>query len=459
MNFKKLTLIGFIFIAPMTFARSFSGTNEGVYPVSLDLWTNKGDGSIYHSGEDIQIYFRTNENCFVTVYNIDTDGRTHILFPLYPDEGFVYGNRTYRLPDYYDNYDLRVSSHRGVEYLHAIATKEPNAFTYRPLQNRYFLRTEFVSSDPFLAINEINSTLLSPSYIHATATTSFFIESFVWYPRYICSSCHSHSNVNFDPYESTCPHYQVITVHNYDYWWDFDYYPRRINSTYAGPFWRCIVRTHQPAFYQPHHTWFQIAFGCNNFFTSISFTRPYTPRYRPDVRYRTFAQYENEYRPSETRYRARTSGSTRRLNNSNQSDNITSRERTINENKQSRVNDNQMSDRSNRDRSISTRSEERINLNNTRDRIPESNDKISPDRSRRIEQWNGSEDRRNQSDRTVQSDIPRIEVDKNRARTQSRERQDQPNVNPERDRNSKSAGRTRNSEQQISTRDNSSRRR
>jgi hypothetical protein len=231
----------------------------------VDVWTDRGDGAVYNAGENLYVYFYASDDCYLTVYDIDTEGRVRILFPQYPDEGFVYGGTTYRIPDYYDHSALRAAGPRGVEYIHAVATREPRLFRRAVRDHRYDTGFDPVTDDPFVAINAINAQLISPYYIHATATTSFFIEGRVWYPRYMCSGCHHPARVrSFDPYRSACRKYTVIVAHDYDYWWAYDYHPSITRFVFSGPFWRFDFRS-GPAWRHPHSTHLDCAYGYSNY--------------------------------------------------------------------------------------------------------------------------------------------------------------------------------------------------
>ena len=89
-------------------------------PVDVEIWTNKGHGAKYCVGEEIEIYFRTNRDAYVAIYNTDTRGRTHRLFPnRYDHDNFVRGGKTYRLPA--RGYDFYIEGPRGRESLKAVA--------------------------------------------------------------------------------------------------------------------------------------------------------------------------------------------------------------------------------------------------------------------------------------------------------------------------------------------------
>ncbi len=278
--------------------------------LALDVWTSRGDGAIYNAGDDITVFFRTSTDCFVTIYDITTDGRTIVLFPQYPDDGFVRGGFTYRLPGYYDGPAFRVTGPRGIEYIHAVATLEPDAFRFRRDGARYHLRAEPISGDPYDAINDINGSLIDTRYVRATATTSFFIGSRVWYPRYYCNSCHA-GNVIRDPYAVECSRYIMRAHTPHDYWWMHDYHPGFRAGVYVGPFWFVEVRT-MPVHRHRKIRYIDCAWGFANWHPVHMPRRPFvhvehnTPR---TVKYR---EYERDSRPITYREeRERRSGPTR----------------------------------------------------------------------------------------------------------------------------------------------------
>lgn len=92
-------------------------------PLDIEVWTNKEEGATYGQGENLVIYFRANRDCWVTIYDLDTHGNLNILFPFdTDDEHYVEANVVYTIPDYYDDYVLRVNGPPGMEYLQAVAS-------------------------------------------------------------------------------------------------------------------------------------------------------------------------------------------------------------------------------------------------------------------------------------------------------------------------------------------------
>ncbi len=91
--------------------------------LNIEVWTDHDD---YYQGDNVQFSFKTNEDCFVVVYNIDSRGDVHILYPAGPNDDMrVQGGRIYTVPSTNDDYELTVQGPEGVEYLQAVASREP----------------------------------------------------------------------------------------------------------------------------------------------------------------------------------------------------------------------------------------------------------------------------------------------------------------------------------------------
>lgn len=94
--------------------------------LDIDVWVDRGNGATYNPGEDIRIHFKTNRDAFVVIYNVDTRGYVHLLYPYdYRDSRFAEGRRTYSIPSSRDDYDLIVDGPAGTERIVAIASWDP----------------------------------------------------------------------------------------------------------------------------------------------------------------------------------------------------------------------------------------------------------------------------------------------------------------------------------------------
>ncbi len=108
----------------------------------VDVWTDK---TTYFTGENVNIYYHANKDAYIYIFNIDTSGRTTMIFPSYYDrDNFSRAGRVYSIPD--RNYSLMVSGPAGREYIRVIAVRE---------RHPWLLGFEkFRSDEPFRGIPE-----------------------------------------------------------------------------------------------------------------------------------------------------------------------------------------------------------------------------------------------------------------------------------------------------------------
>lgn len=196
------------------------GTAAGGKRLAVDVWMNKEEGGVYRPGESMRIFFRSNADAYVLVYNIDTDGYIHLVFPYGPaDPPRVEGGRTYRIPARHDPYDLVADGPPGMEFVVAVASPLPfhdlpwyltsGAPEVDPEQGA---GTEgnpesgSIVGDPYVGMEHLNRRIIPAGHEgDADASeTYFYIDQRVEYPRYVCADCH-YSAFGFDPYVNLCP--------------------------------------------------------------------------------------------------------------------------------------------------------------------------------------------------------------------------------------------------------------
>ncbi|MEL7061553.1 MAG: DUF4384 domain-containing protein [Acidobacteriota bacterium] len=122
-----------LFVPMTSMADGFPATKEirveriQVVPeINVDLWTSKGPNARYCVGETIEISFRTNADAYVAIFDTDTRGKTHRIFPnRYDREHFVRGGVTYDLPA--RGYRFRIEGPPGRETLHVVAAESREA--------------------------------------------------------------------------------------------------------------------------------------------------------------------------------------------------------------------------------------------------------------------------------------------------------------------------------------------
>ncbi len=95
--------------------------------VEVEIWSDRGDGARYCAGEPIEIFFRTNVDAWVAIYDFDTSGRITKLFPARrASNNFVRGGVVNRLPSSYGHH-FEVEGPSGWETLKAVASRHRRA--------------------------------------------------------------------------------------------------------------------------------------------------------------------------------------------------------------------------------------------------------------------------------------------------------------------------------------------
>ncbi len=90
--------------------------------VEVEVWTDRGEDACYCAGEPIEIYFRTNIDAWVAIYDVDTRGQVHRLFPArHNSNHFVRGGEVHQVPARY-GYHFEVEGPAGWETLRAVAS-------------------------------------------------------------------------------------------------------------------------------------------------------------------------------------------------------------------------------------------------------------------------------------------------------------------------------------------------
>ncbi len=94
--------------------------------LTVDVWTDAGNGAALRPGEDVTVDFRVTRSAYVVVYDIDTNGRARLLFPTRRgDDGWVRAGELMRLPERGDGYRLMVTGPAGTERIVALASDKP----------------------------------------------------------------------------------------------------------------------------------------------------------------------------------------------------------------------------------------------------------------------------------------------------------------------------------------------
>ena len=192
--------------------------------LDVDVWINKDEGGVYRPGESMRVYFRSTGDGYVLVFNVDTEGYIHLIYPYGPDDPpFVDGGRAYRIPARSDPYDLVADGPPGIEYVVAVASPYPfqNLPWYLSADRAEGDRPNLadddddtdsgqIEGDPYVGIDRIIRRIAPPGREDRIATneTYFYIDRRVEYPRYVCADCHYHP-FYFDPYVDACSAFEI----------------------------------------------------------------------------------------------------------------------------------------------------------------------------------------------------------------------------------------------------------
>lgn len=226
--------------------------------LDIDVWTNKEEGGVYRQGEPMRVLFRPSADAYVLIYNIDTEGYIHLVYPYDPgDPDMVEGGRTYQVPSRNDPYDLVADGPTGIEYVVAIASPEPfrdlpwyltGGYEGRDRGQDYGDDDEgdsgVIAGDPYIGMDRVVRRVVPRGLEDevATADTYFYIERKVEYPRYVCADCHSYGGW-FDPYGDVC---SVVDIRIDAGWAHY----RPLRSRILRPRYFYMVRSTAPTRYR-----------------------------------------------------------------------------------------------------------------------------------------------------------------------------------------------------------------
>ena len=101
----------------------------------IELWTNRGDAAVYTRGERVRLYFRIDQDAYVTIFRVDTDGRVRVLFPRDPwEDNFARGGRDLEVDGRALGSDaFTIDDYPGVGYLFAVTSADP--FVYDQIES------------------------------------------------------------------------------------------------------------------------------------------------------------------------------------------------------------------------------------------------------------------------------------------------------------------------------------
>jgi hypothetical protein len=92
----------------------------------LDLWIDKGNGAVYHEGEEMTVSVIASEDCYLKLVYVDAENKRIVVFPnAFAPEGRIRGGRVQEIPPPVGNFRFRVKRPFGTEMLIAFASTQP----------------------------------------------------------------------------------------------------------------------------------------------------------------------------------------------------------------------------------------------------------------------------------------------------------------------------------------------
>ncbi|MEJ7811656.1 MAG: DUF4384 domain-containing protein [Gemmatimonadaceae bacterium] len=209
---------------PLTTSPAIARRATAVPIPSVRVWLPGDD--LLRQGEDARLYFRTDEDAYVTVVRVDTEGELDILFPARASEsGRVRGGRTYPVEGD-RGVAFRANEQPGLGYVFAIASTEPFDFS-RAAWWRFgsYRAGSRIHGDPFVAAQEFAEQLLGGrDDPYVLDHVEYHVGHRSEYPRYLCYGCHSGRSHSWDPYAYRCSNFRVV-VYDDPYYYPYRYYP------------------------------------------------------------------------------------------------------------------------------------------------------------------------------------------------------------------------------------------
>lgn len=208
----------------------------------IEAWTNRGD-ALFARGDGVRLFFEADQDAYVTLLRIDTDGRVRVLFPRAPwEDNFARGGREYEAEGLGSQAAFRIDDQAGMGYIFAVVAADPFAYGAIVSADHWDYRLIAdgrVRGDPYVALTELVERIVPPGYTDWDYDLiPYYVERHYDYPRFLCYDCHAYaSGPSWDPYHWSCVRFRLVI---YDDPW---YYPYR----YRHGTRVVVVRPYRPA--------------------------------------------------------------------------------------------------------------------------------------------------------------------------------------------------------------------
>jgi len=215
-------------------------------PPGIRIWTDHGE--VYQDGERMQVFFRTENDAYVTVLRVETSGLVRVLFPRSPgDANLAHGGETYVVPGVDDHDAFEVDDAPGIGYVFAVASADPFLYDAFTADDRWSfddinsLSDGRIHGDPYASLQDLVQHIMPSGYAdYDTHLLPYYVNQHYDYPRFLCYDCHTYTPfAAWDPYDAWCPQFSLDVYYNPFYFYPSYWYPTRYyrgtNVVYVRP--------------------------------------------------------------------------------------------------------------------------------------------------------------------------------------------------------------------------------
>jgi hypothetical protein len=232
----NIALVGLAVVVPVP--RTANNPLTVVRP-RIEVWSNHGD-AVYTRSQGVRVYFRADQDGFVTLFRVDTDGRVRVLFPRDPwEDNFVRGGREYEALGNSSRDAFYVDDYPGVGYLFAVVAADPFDYSAIESGNHWDYRTIAdgrVRGDPYVALTDLAERIVPENYADWDYDIApYYVNQHYDYPRFLCYDCHAYASYTYwDPYWRSCVRFRIV-VYDDPYYYPYRYYGGR-RVVFVRPF-------------------------------------------------------------------------------------------------------------------------------------------------------------------------------------------------------------------------------
>jgi len=130
-------------------------------PFKIKVWMDKGNNPVYQVGEVASFGFRSEQDCYLTLFNVDTQGHVTVLFPnSYHLNNRILAGVTYEIPSKDMGFRIRAQGPPGRELLKAVAMTEPAELPELDLSNLSQKTNPFLGFDGAAGVRSLTRGLM-----------------------------------------------------------------------------------------------------------------------------------------------------------------------------------------------------------------------------------------------------------------------------------------------------------